>query len=212
MVDDSSAEARRAAFEAALGNEYFALNGIRGSTTAESSARATLYFTTLSGTLLALGFLAGDTQAAVPVAYAAVPTVAVLGVLAFLRLVELAALDVRAVQSMQHIRRHWRDLDRLGPSFFPAQVEGQAVDIVLDTGERRGLFRATLTMASSVALVNSLWMGSAVGFGAAHAGAPVAVGVLLGIACGALLVLSMFRHQGRRIGFVVDNDVPTSEI
>ena len=63
MRDDAE---RRAAFEAALGGEYFALNGLRASTTAEASTRATIYFTTMSGTLLALGFLAGSTDAVIP--------------------------------------------------------------------------------------------------------------------------------------------------
>jgi hypothetical protein len=76
---------RRSAFEAALGNEYFALSGLRASSIAEAGTRASLFFTTLTGTLLALGFLAGTTDAVTAVAYATVPTVIVLGLLSFLR-------------------------------------------------------------------------------------------------------------------------------
>jgi hypothetical protein len=53
---------RRSAFEAALGNEYFALSGLRASSIAEAGTRASLFFTTLTGTLLALGFLAGTSR------------------------------------------------------------------------------------------------------------------------------------------------------
>ena len=137
MSDDRDANDVRAAFESALGGEYFALTGLRAGTTTESSARASMFFTTLTGTLLALGFLAGNTDAAVPVAYAAVPTIALLGLLNFLRLVELAVLDVRALQAIQRIRGYWRDLVPEGQTFFPAPAPGQALDIVLDTGERR---------------------------------------------------------------------------
>jgi hypothetical protein len=49
---------RRSAFEEALGNEYFALSGMRVSSIAEASTRASLFFTTLTGTVLAFGFLA----------------------------------------------------------------------------------------------------------------------------------------------------------
>ena len=201
---------RRSAFEAALGNEYFALNGLRSSTTSEASARASLYFTTMSGTLLALGFLAGTTEAASPVAYAAVPTVAVLGLLGFLRLVELAVLDVRALQAMNRLRAYWRELVPEGPAFFPPPAPGQAIDIVLDTGQRKGLFQATLTIAATVGLVNSLWIGAALTFAAADLGAPVPAAVCLGVAAGVALVVAMFRHQTRRFLHVVDDAIPTS--
>lgn len=201
---------RRSAFEAALGGEYFALNGLRASTTAEASARASMYFTTLTGTLLALGFLAGATDAALPVAYAAVPTVALLGILCFLRLVELAVLDVRALQAIERLRGYWRELVPEGAEFFPAPVPGQAVDIVLDTGERRGLFRATLTIAATVGVVDSLWIGAGTGFAAADAGAPTGAAVAVGIGVGCGLVVAMFRHQSRRFAYVVGADVPGS--
>jgi hypothetical protein len=48
---------RRSAFEAALGNEYFALSGMRASSIAEASTRAPLFFTTLTGTVLAINAL-----------------------------------------------------------------------------------------------------------------------------------------------------------
>lgn len=210
-MDQSRSEAeRRSAFESAVGGEYFALNGLRASTTSEASTRATIYFTTMSGTLLALGFLSGSTDAVSPVAYAAVPTVAVLGLLAFLRLVELAVLDVRALQGIQRVRAYWRELVPEGAEFFPAPASSQAVDIVLDTGERRGLFRATLTIAASVGLVNSLWIAAGVAFAADDLGMAPAAAVVIGIVVGILLAAVLFRHQARRIGHVVGNDIPSS--
>jgi hypothetical protein len=210
--DDTS---RRDAFEAALGSEYFALNGLRGSTTSEAATRASLFFTTLTGTLLALGFLASSSSedgggAAVPVAYAAVPMVAAVGFLAFLRLVELAVLDIRALQGLNRIRAHWRGLVPEGADYFPPPVPGQAIDIVLDTGERQGLFRATLTIAATVGLVDSLWIAAAIGFAVADLGAPTAVGVAAGVVVGLALAVAMFRHQTRRISHVVLDGVPTS--
>ena len=53
----------RSAFEAGLANEYFALSGLRASSIGEAGTRATLFFTTLTGTVLALGFLASSTNA-----------------------------------------------------------------------------------------------------------------------------------------------------
>ena len=133
-----------------------------------------------------------------------------LGLLAFLRLTELAALDVRALQAIQRVRSYWRDLVPEGAQYFPAPNAWQAVDIVLDTGERRGLFRATLTIAASVGLVNSLWLAAGVGFALADLGLPPAGAVVIGVVVGIAIVTVLFRHQTRRIGHVVGAELPSS--
>jgi hypothetical protein len=209
VTEEREANDRRTAFEAGLAGEYFALTGLRAGTTAESSARASMFLTTMTGTLLALGFLAGNTDAAVPVAYAAVPTIALLGLLNFLRLVELAVLDVRALQAIQRVRSYWRDLVPEGPTYFPAPTPGQAIDIVLDTGERRGAFRATLTIAVAVGTMDSLWVGAGAGFAVADSGVATGGAVAVGALVGLALIAAMFWHQTRRFVTVVGGeDVP----
>ena len=106
----------RGAFEAGLANEYFALSGLRASSIAEASTRATLFFTTLTGTVLALGFLASSTNAVVPVAYAALPIVILLGLLSFLRLVEISVEDVGALRAINRIRAYYGGLVPMGSS------------------------------------------------------------------------------------------------
>ena len=96
----------RSAFEAGLANEYFALSSLRASSIAEAGTRATLFFTTLTGSVLALGFLAGTTSAVVPVAYAALPIVILLGLLSFLRLVDISIEDVGALRAINRIRTY----------------------------------------------------------------------------------------------------------
>jgi len=96
----------RSAFEAGLANEYFALSSLRASSIAEAGTRATLFFTTLTRTVLALGFLAGTTSAVVPVAYAALPIVILLGLLSFLRLVDISIEDVGALRAINRIRTY----------------------------------------------------------------------------------------------------------
>jgi hypothetical protein len=198
---DRDLEDRRDAFESALGSEYFALHGVRSGTTNESSTRASLFFTTLTGTLLALGFLAGRDEtsgAAEAVAYAAVPIVALLGFLTFLRLVELAVLDVRALQEIRRIRGYWSRLHPDAAAFFPRPVAGQAIDVLLDTGERSGLFRATLTIAATVGVMDSLWIGAGTAFAAFDVGLPTGAAVAVGVVVGVVLSIAMFRHQTRR--------------
>jgi hypothetical protein len=90
-----------------------------------------------------------------------------------------------------------------GADHFPRPVEGQAIDIVLDTGERRGLFRSVLTVAATIGLVDSLWIGAGVAFASDDLGLPPGGAVAIGAAVGMLLALAMFRHQSRRFGMVV---------
>ena len=128
---------RRSAFEAALGNEYFALSGMRASSIAEASTRASLFFTTLTCAALGLGFLAGTTDAVAPVAYVAPPTVIILGFLSFLRLVEIAVEDVRALQAINHIRGYYGQLVPEAHEYFPPPGRVQAINALLDTGAHR---------------------------------------------------------------------------
>jgi hypothetical protein len=77
---------RATAFFNALLTEQFVLQSVRGTTVSESSSRAALYMTTLSGALVAYGFLAETTVAP---AYLAVvlPIVFLLGAFTWERLV-----------------------------------------------------------------------------------------------------------------------------
>jgi hypothetical protein len=134
-MDDSPD--RRAAFEAArhriLCPVWSAcVEHLRGRHTCDA------YFRTLKGTLLALGFLAGTTDAVTPVAYAAIPTVVILGFLSFLRLVEIAVEDVTALQAINHIRSYYGQLVPEAAEYFPPRGRSQAINSLLDTGAHRG--------------------------------------------------------------------------
>jgi hypothetical protein len=194
---------RRSAFEAALGNEYFALSGLRASSIAEAGTRASLFFTTLTGTLLALGFLAGSTDAVTAVAYATIPAVVILGLLSFLRLVEISVEDVRALQAIDRIRSYYAQLVPEAVEYFPPPVSGQAINTSLDTGERRSFWRATLTIAATVGIVDTLLSGAAVAFAAGDLGVNTAVSALCGVVTAAVVGWTLLRHQTRRFEAVV---------
>jgi hypothetical protein len=203
-MDDSPD--RRAAFEAALGNEYFALSGLRAASISEAGTRATLYFTTLTGTLLALGFLAGTTDAVTPVAYAAIPTVVILGFLSFLRLVEIAVEDVIALQAINHIRSYYGQLVPEAAEYFPPAGRSQAINSLLDTGAHRGPWRTLLTISATVGVINTLVASAAVAFALGHIGVHVAIAV----ACSALLAVfvgwALWRYQTHRFIAAVGPD------
>jgi hypothetical protein len=190
----------RSAFEAGLANEYFALSGLRSSSIAEAGTRATLFFTTLTGTVLALGFLAGTTDAIVPVAYAALPIVILLGVLSFLRLVEISVEDVGALRAINRIRAYYGGLVPEGRDYFPAPGRQQAINELIDVGARRAPWRAALTIAATVGVMDALVAGASLAFALAHAGMPTAPAVVAGIVVALAMIWALFAHQTRRFG------------
>ena len=190
----------RSAFEGGLANEYFALSGLRSSSIAEAGTRATLFFTTLTGTVLALGFLAGTTSAVVPVAYAALPIVILLGLLSFLRLVDISVEDVGALRAINRIRTYYAGLVPEATEYFPAPGQKQAINELVDIGERRALWRATLTIAATVGVMDALVTGASLAFALSHMGAPTTLAVVAGIIVALVIIWGMFVYQSRRFG------------
>jgi hypothetical protein len=188
----------RSAFETGLATEYFALSGLRSSSIAEAGTRATMFFTTLTGTVLALGFLAGATDAVVPVAYAALPIVILLGVLSFLRLVEISVEDVGALRLINRIRAYYGGLVPEGTEYFPAPGQQQAINELVDVGARRGPWRATLTIAATVGVMDALVAGASLAFALAHAGMATALAVALGLVVAVVMIVALFAYQTRR--------------
>jgi hypothetical protein len=188
----------RSTFEAGLATEYFALSGLRASSIGEAGTRATMFFTTLTGTVLALGFLAGATDAVVPVAYAALPIVILLGIVSFLRLVEISVEDVAALRAINRIRAYYGGLVPEGSEYFPAPASGQAVTDLIDVGARQATWRAALTTAATVGVMNALVTGASLAFALAHAGVPTALAVVLGIAVALVMIWALLAYQTRR--------------
>jgi hypothetical protein len=188
----------RSAFEAGLATEYFALSGLRAASIGEAGTRATLFFTTLTGTVLALGFLAAATDAVVPVAYAALPIVILLGLLSFLRLVEISVEDVAALRAITRIRAYYGGLVPEGIEYFPAPGRRQAVTDLVDVGARQTPWRAALTTAATVGVMDALVGGASLAFALAHAGIATPLAVAIGLAVALVMICALFAHQTRR--------------
>src|SRR5438128_10258527 len=76
------------AFMTALVTEHFVLQGIRSTLTSESASRAALYLAALTGSLIALGFVARDATVLGPFATAVIPALLILGEFTYWRLVQ----------------------------------------------------------------------------------------------------------------------------
>jgi hypothetical protein len=149
----------------ALTTEHFTLQGARSQTASESASRASLYILSVSSTLVALGFIgqASRTGETFDVfALTVLPTLYLLGVFTFVRVVECGAEDFRYGVAINRIRNYYK------------QIAGEQAKLFLLSGhdDGRGVFanaavpvegrKQYLTFATVVAVINSVVGGSAI--------------------------------------------------
>jgi hypothetical protein len=177
----------------ALTTEHFTLQGARSQTATESASRASLYILSVSSVLVALGFIGptSQTDSTFEVfALTVLPTLYVLGVFTFVRIVECGAEDFRYGVAINRIRNYYK------------QIAGDQAKLFLLSGhdDGRGVFenaavpperrRQFFTFASVVAVINSVVGGSAVAI-ALGAFTDASLGIAAGVG-GAVALLSLF--------------------
>jgi hypothetical protein len=152
-------------FMTALVTEHFVLQGARSTLTAESGSRAALYLASLTGSLIALGFVTRDAAVLGPFAAAVLPALFILGEFTYWRLVNAGIDELHHRWEIQRIRAYYRQLVPPGlPFFADAQVQGSAAPVRQFMGVRARDLNVLLTAASMVAAVNSMLAGAAVAF------------------------------------------------
>ena len=185
----------------ALTTEHFTLQGARAQTASESASRASLYIVSVSSTLIALGFItqASEGGSAFDVfALTVLPTLYLLGVFTFVRVVECGAEDYRYGVAINRIRNYYK------------QIAGEQAKLFLLSGhdDGRGVFanaavpvegrRQYFTFATVVAVINSVVGASTVAIAlSVIADAPLGVAAGVGGAGGLLSLAVLLRHADR---------------
>jgi hypothetical protein len=113
----------------ALSTEHFTLQGARSQTMSESSARASVFVFALSSALVALGFIGQFSEvgdAFNVFALTVLPSLYVLGIVTYIRLVECGAEDFRYGLAINRIRHYYKE------------VAGRRADLFLLSGHDDG--------------------------------------------------------------------------
>ncbi len=149
----------------ALSTEHFTLQGARQQTMSESSARASIYVFSVSSALVALGFIAqissvGDVFNAF--ALTVLPTLYLLGVVTFVRLVECGAEDFRYGMAVNRIRHYYKELagDRADLFLLSGHDDGRGVfeNMGIPVENRSPVF----AFSSAIAVINGVVGGAAI--------------------------------------------------
>jgi hypothetical protein len=181
----------------ALTTEHFTLQGARSQTVSESASRASFYLFSVSSTLVALGFIGqistvGDAFRVF--ALTVLPTLYVLGLFTFVRLVQSVNEDFQYGRAINRIRHHYLELAGNKAHLFMMSAHDDAVGVLANMGIRRSTWQAYFTTPTMVAVINSVVGGSAIA---------IAVGAIadppLGVAAGvggvvAIVSLAMLRR------------------
>jgi hypothetical protein len=185
----------------ALTTEHFTLQGSRAQAASESASRASLFVLSVSSTLVALGFLGQGSQPGQTFdvfALIVLPTLYLLGLFTFIRVVECGAEDYQYGVAINRIRHYYKQIagDEARLFLLSGHDDGRGVftNAAVPTEGRSHFF----TFASVVAVINSVIGGTTIAFAASVILDPL-LGVAAGIggAAGLLSLALLLRHASR---------------
>jgi hypothetical protein len=183
----------------ALVTEHFVLQSAASATISESGSRVTIYLSSLSSGLVAIGFASSSPHALAALAFTVLPTVFVLGCFTVVRLIDTSVANIISLRRMERIRRYYASIASWAAGYFETDDSTAG-----DHGVRYSRWSFLFTMASMVILVNSVLGGATITLActlAAKTTVPVATAV--GIVAGAALLVLGLRYEHRRLTPVV---------
>ena len=196
-------EPNRQELLSALTTEHFTLQGARSQTVSESASRAALYVMSVSSTLIALGFLAQISEvgdAFDVFALTVLPTLYVLGLFTYFRLVESAAEDFLYGRAVNRIRHYYLELAGEERRLFLLSGYDDARGVLANMGLRPSRWQIFFTTASMVTVINSVVGGSAVAIAVgAITDAPLGVSAAIGVVVAIASIVGLRRHEQRML-------------
>jgi hypothetical protein len=185
----------------ALTTEHFTLQGARSQTMSESSARAALYIGALSSALVALGFVAQVSQVGDifnTFALSALPTLYLLGVFTFVRLVECSAEDLRYGMAINRIRHYYQQVAGDEARLFLQSGHDDAAGVFANMGLPAVGRKPYFAFSTAIAVLNGVVGGSAVAIAlGAFADASLAPATTVGVATALLSIAGWVRYALR---------------
>jgi hypothetical protein len=193
----------RQALLTALTTEHFTLQGARSQTMSESSSRASLYIGAVSSTLVALGFIGQISQVGETFdtfALTVLPTLYVLGVFTFVRLVECGFEDFRYGVAINRIRSYYIEVAGERANLFLLSGHDDGQGVFENMGVRPEGRKQYFSFATVVAVINSVVGGSAVAIAlGAFADASLGVAAGVGGAAAAASLFALLRRADRML-------------
>jgi hypothetical protein len=174
--------------------EHFNLQGARSSTISESTSRATMFLSAVSGGLVALGLVAAAAKTGVAFymfGLILLPTLAFVGLATFHRVLQSGLEDLAYAHRIAQLRDYYFDHapELAGYLLNPAER-------LPSPGLGIGLWQQFVTVAGMVAVITSVLAGSAGGLLAAVAsGHSLVAALVVGLVVAASALTGLMRYQ-----------------
>ena len=193
----SDAGEDRSAWVTMLTTEHYGLQGMRSATISEANGRASIFLGATSAGLISLGFQGGGrSAAAVTFEVVVLSGLAFLGIVTFLRCLEISIDDWQFSQRISRLRAAYAQLvpDLVG--LLQAATGAEQATAMLT--RRRQPFQMMLSVAGTIGVITALILGADAGtlvYGVSRQlGAAVGAGMVVGLAA----VVLTFRFQAAR--------------
>jgi hypothetical protein len=183
----------------ALVTEHFVLQSAASATISESGSRVTIYLSSLSSGLVAIGFASSSGHSLAALAFTVLPTVFVLGCFTVVRLIDTSVANIVSLRRMERIRRYYASITPWAAEYFVADESAAG-----NHGVRYSRWSFLFTMASMVILVNAVLGGATLALVAnLAASAPLPLATALGVTGGLALLGLGLVYEHRRLTPVV---------
>jgi hypothetical protein len=186
-----------------MSTEHFTLQGARSAAISDANGRTGFFLNSLSAGVVALAFVAQVAQsgpAFIILALIVLPTLLIVGLASFERLLQLGIENIRLVVAINRVRHYYLEVaPELGPHFTLSDRD-DPVGVLSSLGSIRGGIRPWdlfVTNAGVVAIINSIVSGVVVTLVAATLQGDIVVSAVAGIVAGAMVLVVLALYLAR---------------
>ncbi len=174
-----------------MSTEHFTLQGARSASISDANGRTSFFLSTLSAGVVALAFTAQVAQAAFTAfALIVLPTVLIIGLASFERLLQLGIENIRTVVAINRVRRYYLEVaPELRPHFTLSDRDDSA-GVLSSLGSIRGGIKPWdlfVTNAGLVAIVDAILSGVIATLVVSAANGSERLAAAVGIVAGAIV-------------------------
>jgi hypothetical protein len=175
--------------------EHFTLQGVRSAAISDMNGRTSFFLSTLSAGTVALAFVAQVTQSAFTLfALIVVPTLLVIGLASFERLLQLGIENIRTVVAINRVRHYYLEIaPELRPHFTLAAHDDPS-GVLTSLGSIRSGVRPWdlyVSNAGLVAIIDAILSGVLAALVASTMSRDVGIVSVVGLAGGALVFVGL---------------------
>ncbi|MFL5827567.1 MAG: hypothetical protein ACJ76V_13665 [Thermoleophilaceae bacterium] len=176
--------------------EHFALQGARSQTIAESTGRASIFLASVSGGLVSLGLIATATHvgtAFYAFALILLPTMAFVGLVTFLRVLQNGLEDYWYAERISRLRAYYFEQ---APEVTPYLMSVEPERRLEIQGLFGGAFQTFLTVAGMTAVITAVLTGASAGLiTSVTTGHALAGSLVVGAICALAAMWALMRYQ-----------------